>query len=188
MPRKRWIYWLCACALPDGHWRDNISFDLFLIPFKDGTKSVADVDAARQVLECFRFEHDEKFNSYSVSFDDGSHLEMNAGSLHCGAEPFDGGSIELRGLSDEIGRFVFEFARAAGCVVFPAMKEACVLLPRDDLHVHLPADIPQKFKVVPVSSGAEVLAALSGGYEAWAAYRNRVLRTAGAEPPRGGAG
>ena len=82
----------------------------------------------------------------------------------------------LRGFSEAIGEFVFEFSRAAGCVIFPAMEPACVLLPRDDLAAHLPTDLGENFQRILVASGPELLAALNGGYVSWRAYRDHVLR------------
>jgi hypothetical protein len=68
----------------------------------------------------------------------------------------------------------FQFAKAAGCVIFPAMEEACVLVPDEQLTSHLPEDVPHKFTPIPVASGEELLLVLNNGYEAWLAFRNRV--------------
>ena len=165
----------------------TMSFDLFLVAFQNGDKGLGDAAAARAVLDRVRHEHRPEFDAYSIEFDDGSHLEMYAGGLKGGGgggdKPFDGGMIVLRGLSDAIAGFVFEFSRAGGCVVIPAMDPPCVLIPRDDLASHLPADFD--FNRIPVAGGGEVLAALRGGHEAWRAYRDHVLRAAheGKPPP-----
>jgi hypothetical protein len=152
-----------------------MSFDLFLVRFRDGGKVTADAAAARAVLERNRYEHRPEFNAYDINFGDGSHVEMYADGLHGDDKPFDGGMFALRGFSGAIGEFVFEFSRAAGCVIFPAMEPACVLLPRDDLVSHLPTDLGEKFRRIPVASGPELLAALKGGYDSWRAYRDHVL-------------
>jgi hypothetical protein len=162
-----------------------MSFDLFLVTFRNGDKATADATAAREVLERTRYGHRPEFDAYDVSFDDGSSLEMYAGGLHGGDKPFEGGLFALRGLSGPIGSFIFDFARAAGCVIFPAMEPACVLLPRSDLAAHLPTDLGEDFQRIPVTSGAELLAALNGGYDAWRAYRDHVLRVSGANPAGG---
>ena len=151
-----------------------MSFDLFLVTFRDGGRATADAAAARAVLERTRYDHRPEFDAYDVNFEDGSHVEMYAGGLHGGDKPFDGGMFALRGLSDAIGAFVFEFSRAGGCVIFPAMEPACVLMPREDLAAHLPTDLGDDVQRIQVSSGAELLAALNGGYDAWRAYRDQV--------------
>jgi hypothetical protein len=71
--------------------------------------------------------------------------------------------------------FIFQFTLAAGSVILPASEESLIMLPREDLEAHLPAHIASEFKAIPVHSGAEVLAALSGGYAKWREYRDRVI-------------
>jgi len=152
-----------------------MSFDLFLVSFHDGKNVAADAPAAKAILDAVKFQHDPRFDSYVIDFDDGSHAEMYAGGLDGAGKEFDGGMIALRGMSEAIGDFIFEFSRAAGCVMFPAIEGACVLVPQDDLAKHLPKDITEKMKVIQIASGAELLAALSGGYDAWRAYRDRIV-------------
>jgi hypothetical protein len=159
-----------------------MSFDVFLVTFRNGGKSTADAAAARTVLERSRHNRRPEFDVYDVNFEDGSHVELCAGGLEGGGESFDGCMFALRGFSDAIGSFIFEFSRAAGCVIFPAMEPACVLLPREDLAAHLPADLSEDFQRIPVCSGHELLAALNGGYDAWRAYRAHVLRSSDGGP------
>ncbi len=73
-------------------------------------------------------------------------------------------------------RVYFRVLALSGCVIVPAMEPACVLLPRDDLAAHLPADLTDGREQINVGSGPEVLAALRGGYESWKAYRDQVVR------------
>jgi hypothetical protein len=162
-----------------------MSFDLFLVTFRDGGKATADAAAARNVLEHNSYDHRPEFNAYDINFDDGSRLEMYAKGLDGDEKPFDGAMFAVRGLSNAIGSFIFEFSRAAGCVIFPAMEPACVLLPRADLAAHLPTDSGEKFQRIPITSGAELLAALNGGYDSWRAYRDHVLRVLGGGPTDG---
>lgn len=161
-----------------------MSFDLFLVAFRDGGQGCADAEAARPVLERTRYEHRPEFNAYTIHFEDGSYVEMYAGGLHSQHEPFDGAMFAMRGFSDAIASFVFEFSRAAGCAIFPAMEPPCVLLPRDDLAPHLPAHLGQDRQRIPVASGSELLAALGDGYDSWQDYRDRVLRELDDDPIR----
>jgi hypothetical protein len=159
-----------------------MSFDLFLVTFRNGGKVTADAAAARGVLERSRCDHRAEFDAYDFSFEDGSHVELYASGLHGGDKPFDGGMFALRGFSNAIASFIFEFSRAAGCVIFPAMEPACVFVPREDLAAHLPRDLGEGFQRIPVASGGELLAALNGGYEAWRAYRDHVVSSSGGDP------
>jgi hypothetical protein len=65
------------------------------------------------------------------------------------------------------------------------MEPPCVLLPREDLAAHLPADLNKDRRRIPVASGAELLAALSDGYDSWRAYRDQVLGALDGDPEGG---
>jgi hypothetical protein len=163
-----------------------MSFDVFLTAFRNGAAVPADAEAARGVLARYDCRQQPGFNAYGVTFPDGSHVELFATGLDgTGEKPFSGGMFALRGITESVGTLIFEFAAAAGCVAMPAMEQACVLIPRDDLPAHLPADLTADFQAVPVSNGAEVVAALQGGHAAWLAYRNRVVGTIGGGPEGG---
>jgi hypothetical protein len=151
-----------------------MSFDVFAQAFRDGDAGTADAAAARAIVSEFPHRHDPQFNSYDVEFADGSHLEMYAGGLD-GKKPFSGAMFALRGISDAIGDFIFRFTRASGGVLLPAMEPACVLLTNESQAQHLPSDMRDDFQVITISSGAELLAALEGGYDTWRAYRDRVV-------------
>ncbi len=151
-----------------------MSFDVFAQAFRDGTAGTADAAAARAILSKIPHRHDPQFNSYDVELADGSHLEMYADGLD-GQKPFTGAMFALRGISDGIGDFIFGFTRAAGCVLLPAMEPVCVLLTDEDQSQHLPSGMRGDFRVIVISNGAELLAALEGGYDTWRAYRDRIV-------------
>ena len=101
---------------------------------------------------------------------------MYATGLHTDAEPFQGAMIALRGLSDSICDFIYKFCVASSCVAIPAMDPGCVLVPDDNMVADFPNGFTNDFPVVHIRSGADVGVALDGGYDAWAAFRDRVLR------------
>ena len=146
-----------------------MSFDLYLRTFREGQSATGDASAARTVLQRFRHERNPEFDTYTIALDEGSRVDMRAEGLEGDGEPFTGAMFPLHGLSDAIGAFIFELARAGDCVIFPAMEPPCVLLPRGDLAAHLPSDLGDEFRRIPVSSGAELVAVLNGGYNAWRA-------------------
>ena len=161
-----------------------MSFDLFLVSFRDGIAAGADAPAAQATLQRYRYSHDREFNAYySVQFDDGSHVELYADGLDdFSGKPFDGAMFSLRGFSQAIADFIFEFARTSGCVIFPAMEPPCVLIPHEDLLAHLPADLSSDRRRISVRRGRELLAAVQGGYVAWQGYRDRVVNLSGDSP------
>lgn len=151
-----------------------MSFDVFAQAFRHGDAGTADADAARAILAPIQHAHEAQFDSYDIEFDDGSRLEMYAGGLD-GKKPFNGAMFALRGISDAIGDFIFRFTQAAGCVLLPAMEPACVLLTEESQSQHLPPDMHADFQVIAIASGAELLAALEGGYDTWRAYRDQIV-------------
>lgn len=162
-----------------------MSFDLLLTTFRNGGPAAADAAAARRVLERTRYVHRPKFDAYDINFEDGSHVQMFAGGLHGGDKPFDGAMFAMRGFSEAIGTFIFEFSRAAGCVIIPALGPSCVLLPREDQAAHLPAKVSECLQQIPIANGAELLAAVSGGFNAWRDYRDHVVPKSGGGPAGG---
>jgi hypothetical protein len=92
-----------------------MSFDVFLLSFRDGRNGPADAAAARAVLERYKFRHEPEFDAFHVEFSDGSSVEMFSGGLDGASAEFDGAMFALRGSSEGIGEFIFEFSRAAGC-------------------------------------------------------------------------
>ena len=151
-----------------------MSFDLFLVAFRDGEKATADVAAAREVLERFRYHHTPESDAYDIDFDDGTYLEFYGGGLYGDKEPFHGGMFALRRQSIVNASFIFEFSKAAGCVIFPAMEPPCVLLPREDLAAHLPSDLGKSRERLRIDNSNALLNVLKGGFEAWQSFRDRV--------------
>ena len=87
-----------------------MSFDVFLLSFRDGRNGPADAAAARAVLERYKFRHEPEFDAFHVEFSDGSSVEMFSGGLDGASEEFDGAMFALRGSSEGIGEFIFEFS------------------------------------------------------------------------------
>ncbi|HID74465.1 MAG TPA: hypothetical protein EYP56_00535 [Planctomycetaceae bacterium] len=152
-----------------------MSFDVFLVTFRDGSNAQADRRAARAVLDSFDFAHDPESSCYEINFNDGTHLEMYTAGLHDDNQDFSTAMFALRGLSDEIAEFMYEFSKAAGSVMFPAMEPPCVLIPREDLVAHLPQDLADECARIPIADAKELHAALIGGYDSWRAFRDQVI-------------
>ena len=152
-----------------------MSFDVFAQAFRYGESATANAIGARAVMSTVHYSHNPRFNSYVIQFADGSGLEMYARGLGGGEKPFDGALFALRGFTEPIGDFIFEFTRAADCLLLPAMSPLCVLLTEKGQFEHLPRGMADDFQVILISSGAELLAALDGGYDTWRAYRDQVV-------------
>lgn len=159
-----------------------MSFDVFAQSFRNGTNAAADVAAARSVMSSVDYAHKPEFDSFYISFNDGSHLEMFAGGLKSDEEVFDGAMFAIRGMSQSVVDFIFKFCEASGCVMLPAMEPAYVLLASQDLANHLPSGIVNRFQQIVVKDGAELMAALCGGFKGWQAYRDQIAFTSKSTP------
>ena len=155
-----------------------MSFDLHLMAFRHGNSAVANRDAARAFVETVEHRFEPEFNAYSLTMHDGAHVEMFATGLHTESKPFHGAMIALRGLSDSICDFVYHMCIASSCVAIPSMDPCCVLVPNEGMISDFPVGFTDDFPVVHVRSGRDVGIALEHGYDAWATFRDRVIRDA----------
>ena len=107
-----------------------MSFDLFLVAFRDGQACVGDVEAARQVLDSAQHTHYIEHSNYVICFPDGSHVELYAGGLH-DKDKFDGGMFALRGrsFSQAVMQFIWDFAAAGRLAIFPARMWSYFIIP-----------------------------------------------------------
>ena len=70
---------------------------------------------------------------------------------------------------------MFEVAKAARTVMFPAMEGSLCIVFDADQKAHLPRQLSEKFNVVECQSAEELAELLSGGYSSWRAYRDRIV-------------
>jgi len=152
-----------------------VSFDVYLMSFRNGVEGPIDSAAALAVLAQHEYQHDPNFGSYDIQFSDGSSLEMYSGGSDRRAGSFGGGLVKIHEFNQTICDFIFELARAGGCVILPVMEPPYVLIPREGLGgADLPQDVIDGWEQIAVASGAEVFALISGGYVAWRAFRDRA--------------
>lgn len=156
----------------------EVSFDLFLQSFKGGKSTPADKTAAKAVIDRFQYRHEPEFGAFDVTLSDGSHVEMYAQHLVDDTRTFEGAMIALRGLTESIACFIYDFSHAAGLVIFLPSEHPAVLVPRGDLSQHLPENIREGFAHVRVASGAELFAALRGDFKGWSSYRDQIVKGA----------
>lgn len=159
-----------------------MSFDIHLMAFRKGQPVPANREAAQAFIDSIDHKLEPDFNAYNLTLNDGTQIEMYATGLHTNAEPFQGAMIALRGLSNAICDFIYDFCVASSCIAIPKMDPGCVLVPDETMAIEFPEGFTDEFPVVHIRSGADVAVALEGGYDAWAAFRDRVLRN----PENGG--
>ena len=155
-----------------------MSFDLFLIAFKEGRSVSTDPSAARRLIDGLQHRSDLEAGYYDVQFADGSHVELRAEGLR-GEASFNGAMVMLRSFSfsPSVTQFIRDFAAAARLVIV-AVDPPVTLLPFDDLRADLPADLLESRQAITISDGQELGRVLSGGFDQWKAYRDKIVEDA----------
>lgn len=169
-----------------------MSFDLFFQPCRfDGTTVIrnnpftgqpadvprnatltsAELAAVRRLLDEAGKGPDEH-GCWLVTFPDGGSAEIFGSNLE------EGCMAALRGLTDDLVRFLHALLVAGDWVVVPATDEPLAIAASKSAMRGAPEDFPE---VVVCASADELGTLLSRGVDAWREYRDRVL------DPRSGA-
>ena len=149
-----------------------------MMAFRNGEPCAANRDAAREFVDSIEHHLVPGFNAYQLTLADGATVEMYAAGLHNDPEPFHGAMIALRRFSDSICDFIYNFCVASSCIAIPTMDPGCVLVPDENMIAGFPDGFTDDFLVVLVNSGADVAIALDGGFDAWTAFRDQIMRDA----------
>lgn len=152
-----------------------MSFDVFLERFADGKPAEVDRRRVREVLKAATYRGPDEFGFYVVAFPDGVDVEFSARGLDS-AESFTGCAFHIRGTGDDPIKFMFDVARAGDMVIIPAMEDTPLVLLSEAQEAGVPADVRESLRSILLRSPGELGAVLSGGFEGWSAYRDRVLR------------
>jgi hypothetical protein len=105
---------------------------------------------------------------YTVRFSDGASVEIFAKDLG------DGCMFAIRGagVTPLLAKLLFDVMTAGNWVIMGTGDEDVVIAPNKDCLKTAPSDFGQS---VVAASAEEVAAILSGGFEGWKGYRDRVL-------------
>jgi hypothetical protein len=152
-----------------------MSFDIYLLRFKDGKPVETDRAPILEVLKTYSYRSPDKYSFYDVAFPGGGSVEFSASGLES-EEPFNGCAFFIRGLSDGLMKFMFDVARAGELVIFPVMKDSPCILVSQSQAKEVPPDVSKNFKLIVVTSAEELGSLLKGGFAGWSAYRDHVLR------------
>jgi hypothetical protein len=153
-----------------------MSFDVFLQRFEAGQSAQVSRERVLAVLRATKFHPLHSADYYAVEFPDGSDVEFAADGLQ-GTGDFKGCAFFIHGMSQHLVRFMLEVAKAGDMVILPAMEPFVPILSLAEQQKQLPAELAEN-DPEPVLCGSpeELEILLSGGYEGWQNYRDRVLR------------
>jgi len=155
-----------------------VSFDVFLQRFSGGEGAEVDRRAVREVLAKTTYRGPDDFGFYVVAFPDGVEVEFSASGLES-QESFTGCVFHIRGIGDDLIKFMFDVARAGDMVMIPAMEDTPLVLVSDAQRSAVPSDMLDDLRPALVRSPEELGALLSGGFDGWSAYRDKVLGQSG---------
>ncbi len=151
-----------------------MSFDVFLQRFVDGEPADVDRRRVRDVLNGVTYRGPSEFGFYVVTFPDGVDVEFSASGLES-EEAFTGCAFHIRGIGDCLIKFMFDVARAGDMVIIPAMADTPLVLISHAQEPSVPAGVRESLGLILVQSPSELGAVLTGGFEGWSAYRDKVL-------------
>lgn len=152
-----------------------MSFDVFLQRFVEGDSAAVDKGPVRDVLKTATRTGPDEFGWYVLRFPDGVETDFSASGLES-QEPFDGCAFHIRGIGDHLIEFIFNVAQAGDMVVIPAMEDTPIVLVSDSQEAGMPPDLLECLRAILVRSASELGAVLTGGFDGWRAYRDRVVR------------
>lgn len=154
-----------------------MSFDVYLKRFEAGKSAQVSREPVLAVLKTAKYTNPH--NCYVVEFPDGADVEFSASELE-GSGDFADGAFFIHGKSLHLTKFIFEIARAGDMVRLAAMEPFVPILTRAEQRQQLPAELAGNDpEPVICRSPEELDSLLSGGYEAWQNYRDRVFRRNG---------
>jgi hypothetical protein len=153
-----------------------MSFDVFLQRSVAGKPAQVDREAVLAVLKTAKFNGPDDFGFYIVEFPEGGDVEFSAEGLQ-GSGDFADCAFHLGGISRHLVKFMFEVAKAGDMFILPAMEDFVPILTRAEQRVELPPELAENYpEPVLCESAEELESLLSGGYNGWKKYRDKVLR------------
>lgn len=131
--------------------------------------SADEVRAVRGVLEKLEARGPDEHGCYVVAFGDGGGAEVYGNDLSTGC------MVAVRGLTPDLLRFLYDLLKATDWVLLPAMEGNPGIVSAPG-RANGSAD---SFPEVVCGSPEDLGAILSGGFEAWKRYRDRMVGEGG---------
>src|SRR3954453_13179778 len=126
----------------------------------------SELRAVREVLRKAGTPGPDEYGCSLIGFGDGGTATVNTDGLE------EGCSVTIRrGLSPDCLRFLIDLLNAAEWVMFPAMEGNPAIVSSPGLASGFADGFPE----VVCGSPGELGAILSGGYDAWRRYRDRIV-------------
>jgi hypothetical protein len=166
-----------------------MSFDIFFQPCRFGQVAVEqrnpftgkatnvfpaesltpdEMAAVRNVLARVNAPGGNQRDYYRVELNDGGSAEVYAANLEKGC------MVALRGITSDALQFLFDILSAGNWSMLPAMEDSRAIALSSESFKNLPEGFPP---TVLIQSPAELGILLKDGFEAWKAFRDRVVQS-----------
>lgn len=126
--------------------------------------------AVVNLLKELKAEGPDDFGFYRLSFPDGGEADLSADGLS-DRKKFDSCSVETRGLTPGVARFLFRLSRAGNMVLIPVAEGVGELVTSEEQRHRVVARFPEA-KVVRSAKALET--EVRRGFDAWEQYRDEV--------------
>ncbi len=151
-----------------------MSFDVFLARFEQGKLADAPRESVLAVLRARKYTGPDRYGFYVVAVSDVDSVEFSARGLESD-EPFQRCAFHVRCWNSGVAEVLFDVAKAGRFAVVAAMEENPLILVEREMLADLPADMLEELRPVFVTSAKALAEGLSGGFKAWAGYRDDVV-------------
>lgn len=154
-----------------------MSFDVYLAGVRGGEAHEGRRGSARAFLARYDHTPPDEFGFTRVTTGSGAEIELNAAPLFDETQAFESVAFHLRRMDETICELIFGFAEAAQFVIFNGQAREgtpMALVPPSCSVQDLPGDMIAD-QAASIGSGAELFALLDGGFDAWRAYRDKVI-------------
>jgi hypothetical protein len=148
-----------------------MSFDVFAQRFRDGESASANRAGVVDVLARIGVPPNAD-GWYLLRAPDGGEVEMSARGLD-GSEEFESVGFFLRDLTPGLAELIFDIAKAGEMIIYAAMEGQRFILTALEQKGHVP-EVPDWPEPILCTSGQQLAALLSGGYDVWIRYRDQV--------------
>ncbi len=164
-----------------------MSFDIFFMPCRYGDTAVESVDpctgqtgntlpndpltaaelnAVRRVLANANALDGENSGGGVARFDDSGYAEIYGQDLHKGC------MVSLRGMTPDVLNFLFELLLAGNWIMIPTMPQTRAIAASLTAFQRIPHGFPEP---TVCNSPEEIGLLINQGFDAWKAYRDRVV-------------
>jgi hypothetical protein len=138
----------------------------------DDGLTAGELSAVKDLLSQFNATGPDDFGCYVIHTRDGGSAELFAEEL-TGTDPCEGSIAAVRAITPELLQFLYDLGRVGNMVIIPIMEETVFAVSSEQQRQRVQSRWPE---AVVVETPEELGELIKGGFQAWKAYRDQVVR------------